>query len=424
MSADLRRTDAPSIARGAMEGRRFRALVVDGTKAAVEELRLLPLAAGDVVVRTQAVHVSYTMANWARRALSLVSNPGVADWPLGPPYILGHYSVGIVEAVGEDVRRTRPGERVLVSGTPACGVCRACLQGRGDWCQLVSNQPYPVARRADGTQITASFAIGGMAELTIVHEESVVPVWTDLSSLDLAMLVGAPGMGLGAALIQAPVEPGANVAVFGCGPLGMGAVQGARLGGANRIIAIDPIQYRRDAARGFGATDVLDPSTEENLVERIRVLCDAGSDRPYAGGRTRAKGSQLRGADFAIEAVGGELFPPRVEKSPDPSGVLPMKQAYDATCSTGHVSYMGAAQIGEISFRPETLAVSGRTIHGLQMGGISAMRDYPRFVTLVEKGLFDVKSMATFTCKLDDFHQAFEHVAYRTSLASVIVFDS
>jgi S-(hydroxymethyl)glutathione dehydrogenase/alcohol dehydrogenase len=256
-----------------------------------------------------------------------------------------------------------------------------------------------------------------------VQEESVVPVWTEISSLELAMLVGTPGMGLGAALIQAPVEPGSNVAVFGCGPLGMGAVQAARLRGANRIIAIDPVKYRREAAIKYGATDALDPSTEQNLVERIRDLCDAGNDRAYAGGRTRARGSHLRGADFAIEAVGGELFSPRVEKSPDPTGILPMKQAYEATCSTGHVSYMGVAQIGEIAFRPEMLAVSGRTIHGLQMGGISAMRDYPRYVTLVEKGLFDVKSMATFVCKLDEFHQAFEHVAYRTSLASVITFN-
>jgi len=121
--------------------------------------------------------------------------------------------------------------------------------------------------------------------------------------------------------------------------------------------------------------------------------------------------------------VGGELFPPRVEKSPDPTGIVPMKQAYEATCSTGHVSYMGVAQLGEISFAPWVLANSGRTIRGLQMGGISAMRDYPRFVTLVEKGLLDVKSMATFICRLDDFQQALEHVAYRTSLASVISFE-
>ena len=408
--------------RGSVAGQSFRALVIDGSRAAVDELTLLPLAADDVVVRTQAAHVSYTMANWARRALDLQAYPGVIEWPLGPPYILGHYSVGVVEAVGEDVRRVRPGDRAIVSGTPVCGSCYACLQGRGDRCQFMTTLPHPIATRADGTEVTASFAIGGMAELTIAKEEFLVPVWTDISPVELAMVAGTAGMGMGAGLIQAPIEPGSNVAVFGCGPLGMGAVQAARLRGANQIIAIEPVAYRREAALKLGATVALDPNAEVDLVEKVRELCQPANDRFYAGGRTAAQPG-FRGADFTIEAVGGDLFPPRVEHSPDPTGILPIRQALEATCATGHVSYMGIAQRGEVSFTPWQITNSSRTIRGLQMGGISAMRDYPKLVALVEKGLFDAKSMATFVCPLDDFRQAFEHVAYRTSLAAVMTFE-
>lgn len=408
--------------RGRVAGRSFRALVIDGTRSAVEELTLLPLAADAVVVRTQAAHVSYTMANWARRALGLDSYPGVVEWPLTPPYILGHYSVGVVEAVGEDVRRVRPGDRAIVSGTPACGCCHACLQGRGDRCQFMTTAPHPVATRADGTQVTASFAIGGMAEMTIAKEEFLVPVWTDISSVELAMVAGTAGMGLGAGLIQAPIEPGSNVAIFGCGPLGMGAVQAARMRGAGQIIAIEPVAYRREAALKQGATVALDPNAEEDVVERIRDLCQPANDRFYAGGRTRQQPG-FRGADFTIEAVGGDPFPPRVEASPDPTGILPIRQALEATCATGHVSYMGIAQRGEVSFTPSQITNSSRTIRGLQMGGISALRDYPKLIALVEKGLFDASSMATFVCPVDDFRQAFEHVAYRTTLAAVMTFD-
>jgi len=414
--------EGPAVARGTSRGRRFRALVIDGTRSAVEELTVIDLPRNDVVVRTEAVHVSYTMANWARRGLGLESHPGVVEWPLIPPFVLGHYAVGIVEAIGEDVRRTRPGDRVIVAGTPVCGVCYACNQGRQDRCQFMTTQPHAIAARADGTPVSNSLAIGGMAELTIAAEEFVIPVFTDLPAIELAMIAGTPGMGLGAALTMAPVEPGSNVAIFGCGPLGLGAVQGARLRGASQIIAIEPVRRRREAAIAMGATIALDPAAEEDLIERVRSLCESPNRRYYAGGRAAVDMPAFRGADFTIEAVGGELFPPRVEPSPDPTGILPIQQALEVTCATGHVSYTGIAQRGEVSFVPWHITNSSRTMRGLQMGGIQALKDYPRYVALAEKGLIDLSAMATHVCRLDDFHEAFEHVAYRTTLASVIDF--
>jgi len=413
----------PIVSRGSSLGRKFRALVIDGASSAVEELSVTDLPDNDVVVRTQAVHVSYTMANWARRGLGLRSHPGVVEWPLIPPYVLGHYSVGIVESVGSQVRRTQPGDRVIVAGTPVCGVCYACNQGRQDRCQFMTLQPHAIAARADGTPVSNGLAIGGMAELTIAAEEFVIPIFSDLPSIELAMIAGTPGMGLGAALTMAPVEPGSNVAIFGCGPLGLGAVQGARMRGASQIIAIEPIRARREAALAMGATVALDPNDEEDVVDRIRSLCESPNRRYYAGGRAAVDMPAFRGADFTIEAVGGDLFPPQAEEGPDPTGIQVIRQALEATCATGDVSYTGIAQRGEVSFVPWHITNSSRTLRGLQMGGIAALRDYPRYVALAEKGLIDLSAMATHVCRLDDFREAFEHVAYRTTLASVITFE-
>jgi hypothetical protein len=120
------------------------------------------------------------------------------------------------------------------------------------------------------------------------------------------------------------------VAVVGCGPLGLSAVQGARISGASSIIAIDPIKARRDLALKIGATHVLDPNVEaDGLVAKVRELTKGPGDRLWAGGRDAGGLLGGAGADFVVEAVGADTAPPKAERGPDPSGILPLRQAYE-----------------------------------------------------------------------------------------------
>ena len=144
-------------------------------------------------------------------------------------------------------------------------------------CQFLMYQTdlFPVADMSDGTQVFANSLIGGLAELMVTNEEWVVPIFTKASAADLGMVcscVSVAGLGATTAPTLALVQPASTVAVVGCGPLGLSAVQGARIAGASTIIAIDPIKARRDIALKVGATIALDPNAETNIVQRVRDL--------------------------------------------------------------------------------------------------------------------------------------------------------
>jgi S-(hydroxymethyl)glutathione dehydrogenase/alcohol dehydrogenase len=409
-------------------GRPFRGFVVDGDKAGVRSMKLLPVRPREVVIRTEAAPACYSLAVLMRRALDLPPSPGMAaTGPSvggGAPSILGHCAVGTVEQVGDLVRRVKPGDRVIVPGTPYCGQCYECLQGRADWCQYMAAKPAPIAVLDDGREVIPGLNIGGFGEFTVVIEEYCVPVFTKLPAAELAMLGDCAGIGLAAGLNLAPIEPGSDVVVFGCGPLGLGAVQAARIAGATRIIAVEPVRYRREAALKLGATLAIDPNVEgDRLIPRIRELCRGPTDRWASGGRLWDPNTNTgEGADFVIEAVGGDIFAPSVEVGPDPNGVVPLKQALAVTRAAGKVTYLGVMQRGEFAVPPMEITNRGRSIHSGQMGGMNVMRDLPRYVKLAEKGLFDLKSLATMTVPLDRAVDALKAAALRTTIGAVVVF--
>jgi len=395
-------------------GRRFRALVRYRTGASVQELRLLPIQPREVIIRTEASGVCYTIVG---QVLS-TNNATRAQIP-------NHSAMGTVEEIGPLVKRVQVGDRVIIPGTPQCGQCYQCLQGRSDWCQFLStNPPHPMAEMADGTQVFEGGALGGLSELMVVAEEYCCPVFTKLPAAELTMLGDTVGTGLAGGMNLAPIEPGSDVVVLGAGPVGIGAIQAARIKGAGQIIAVEPIRYRRELALKLGATMALDPNAENNLVDRIRELCKGKTDRRFAGGR--AWGDDLfavgRGPDFTIEAVGGDSFPPKVEAGPDPTGILPLQQAWEFTRAGGHIVTLGFAQKGNVSFPASSFANRGRTIHAGQQGGLNMLRDLPRYVTLMEKGVIDMKSVVTATYPLDRAMEAVQAVADRTTLAAVVVF--
>jgi S-(hydroxymethyl)glutathione dehydrogenase/alcohol dehydrogenase len=339
--------------------------------------------------------------------------------------IQGHGGVGIVEAVGPDVRRVQVGDRVCVSGTPQCGACYQCLRGRADMCQFLGRQGpddlVPIADLRDGTPVYANSHIGGLAEVMVTFEEWVVPVFTKATAADLGMVCSCVAVaGLGATTSQALVEPGSIVAVVGCGPLGLSGVQGAKISGASTIIAIDPVRARREVAMAVGATHTLDPNVEgDKLVERVRELSKGPNNRLWAGGRDSGGLLGGAGADFVLEAAGADQATPKVEAGPDPTGILPLRQAYEMCAPGGHIVTTSLPR-GNITLPAVLFTIGGRTHHAGQAGGASPMRDIPRFVELLDKGQYNAKALATSIVPIERMLEAYEDVVYRTTVTAIM----
>lgn len=283
----------------------------------------------------------------------------------------------------------------------------------------------PIAQRADGTKVGAQLGIGGLSELNVVFEEYTCPVFTDVPAAELALLGDTAATGVAAGMCLFQIEPGSDVVVLGAGAIGNSAIQAARIMGAGQIIAVEPIKHRRDLALKVGATTVLDPNAEgDGLVEKIRELCKGTTDRLFAGGRSWATGNRgdSRGADFTIEAVGRCGDQPKVEQPPDPTGILPMQQAWQLTRRGGSLVYLGFGQVGNVSYAASAFANNGRNVFAGQQGGLHMMRDLPRFVKLIERGQLDLKSLVTSTWQLDQIKSAFQVLSDRTEIYPVVLF--
>ena len=395
-------------------GLKFKALVRYGSSLTTETLTLLPLHPLHVVVRMQACQTCYSTTG----QMNLATNAPNA-------LVTGHGGVGIVEEVGRLVKRVKVGDQVILATTPNCGVCQNCLNGRGDLCNT-RLPAIPNATMADNTPVymdAPPVGPAGYSEFIVLDEDWCVPVFTQVPPAELALLSCVSGTGLGLAMCRFPIEAGSDVAVFGLGPIGLSAIQGARIQGAKTIIGIDPIKYRRDLALTLGATEVLDPNALRGnaLIARIRELTPdvVPAGRRYAG--ERAPGPQ-----YAIEAVGGTRFPlpPTVETPADPTGIEPLQQAwtvvrnggYVRTCSIGHPP--GA----NVSFPGGQWANAGKTHVPGNYAGVQALRDLPRFVRLVEKGLFDAKALVGPTFRVDQMREALQVAADRSAVTSMIDF--
>jgi S-(hydroxymethyl)glutathione dehydrogenase/alcohol dehydrogenase len=419
--------------------RTFRAWISRGAgrgRTTLQDVRLRPISGRQVAVRTEATNLCYSNVGavlglqapapapaGGNQAAVGLAGVNANDMAL----IQGHGGVGIVEAVGPDVRRVQVGDRVSVSGTPQCGSCYHCLRGRADVCQLLGrNLPadlVAIADLRDGTPVYANSHIGGLADLMVTFEEWVVPVVTKAAPVDLGMVcscVSVAGLGATTSGTLAVVEPGCTVAVVGCGPLGLSAVQGARIAGASTIIAIDPIRVRRELALKVGATHVLDPNVEgDRLIERVRQLSNGPTSRTWSGGRDSGGRRSGAGADVVVEAAGAEFVRPKLEAGPDPTGILPMQQAYQMCNAGGHVVTTGLVR-GTIALPAFLFAIGGITHSGGQAGGANPMRDIPRFVEMLDRGQYDARALATRVVALPDMIGAYEEVAYRTTVTAIM----
>jgi S-(hydroxymethyl)glutathione dehydrogenase / alcohol dehydrogenase len=350
-----------------------------GQPLLVEDVELRPPGPREVIVRINATAVCITDTLAAR---------GVTFSP--PPAILGHAGAGVLEEVGTHVERVRPGDRVVIAGTPVCGECYWCVRGQPEWCVELINGVVPprhVATRADGQALTADGGVGTYAELMNVRDIGVVAVDTTLPDEQLCLLGCGVTSGLGAVFNLAEVEPGSSVAVVGCGHLGLWMIQAARVPGATQIIAIEPQAERRALAGEVGATDLVDPA-DGDPVEQVQAL---------TGGR---------GADCTLEAAGSSQA---------------MEQAFSMTRRAGTFVPTGMEKLeATVTLPAIEFAVGSRRIHGCQYGGARIRRDIPRFAKMLETGLIDAGPIVSRRFSLDEVNEAFRAAEAREVITGIV----
>jgi len=331
---------------------------------------------GEAVVRVQACGVCHTDLHYREGGIS-------DDFP----FLLGHEAAGIVEAVGPDVTSVAPGDFVVLNWRAVCGDCRSCRRGRPQYCFATHNATQKMTL-ADGTPLSPALGIGAFADKTLVAAGQCTKVDPSARPEAVGLLGCGVMAGLGAAMLTGGVGTGDSVAVFGCGGVGCAAVAGARLAGASTIIAVDLDARKLELARGFGATAVVDATTED-VVAAVQAL---------TGGN---------GADVCIEAVGN----PKV-----------LEQAFYARDLAGTVVQVGVPTPDmRIDLPMIDFFGRGGQLKPSWYGDCLPSRDFPMLVDLYLQGRLELDSFVSETIGLDDVEEAFDRMERGEVLRSVVV---
>jgi S-(hydroxymethyl)glutathione dehydrogenase/alcohol dehydrogenase len=305
-----------------------------------------------------------------------------------PGTILGHEGAGTIVEVGKDVVGLAKGDKVVASFIPACGVCYFCLHDQSHLCDtefevMVRNR----GKRPDGSDYTTMTGLGTFAEAMTCDQSSIVKVNTSVPDEQLALIGCGVTTGVGAALNTAQVHPGATVAVIGCGGVGQSVIQGARIAGASRIIAVDPVEMKRKEAGRSGATDFVDPN-EGDAVAQVQQLTSG------------------RGVDYSFEVIGL------------PETTL---QAFNMIRKGGTAVMVGMTRAeATVTLSTFDLFFNEKTLKGCKYGSGQVRRDFQRFADLIETGRLDTGSMVSRTIKLDEVNEAFRAMEAGEVIRSVI----
>jgi S-(hydroxymethyl)mycothiol dehydrogenase len=355
-----------------------RGVVARGKGAPVEVASILvpDPGPGEAVVRVQACGVCHTDLHYREG--------GIND---EFPFLLGHEAAGIVEAVGAGVTDVAPGDFVVLNWRAVCGACRACLRGRPWYCFATHNAAQPMTL-TDGTRLSPALGIGAFAEKTLVHAGQCTKVDPAARPAAAGLLGCGVMAGIGAAVNTAGVGRGDAVAVIGCGGVGDGAVAGARLAGAAKIIAVDTDPRKLEWAKGFGATHTVN-ATGTDPVAAIQEL---------TGGF---------GADVVIDAVG------RPET---------YRQAFYARDLAGTVVLVGVPT-PQMTLELPLLDVFGRggALKSSWYGDCLPSRDFPLLIDLYQQGRLDLDAFVTEEIPLDGVEAAFAKLHTGDVLRSVVV---
>ncbi len=366
---------------------KIRAAVLEefGQPLNVTEVELAEPRAGEVLVRVEACGVCHTDMYTASGA----DPSGYA------PAVLGHEGCGVVERVGDGVSSLAVGDRVVTLFSPQCRECVHCRSPKTNLCLAIREQqnkgylPDGTARLSrGGGPIRHFMGTSTFAEYTVMPEIALAHIAQDAPADRACLFACGLSTGLGAAMYTAKVEPGSTCVVFGAGMVGLGAVAGCRLQGAERIICVDMSPERLELARGQGATDVWTggPETVERVLEET-------------GGF---------GADYTFEATGL---------------VAVMRQAVEAArMGWGLCTVIGVAGKGEVLEVVPRYLITGRRVCGSSFGGVKGRDQVPQLVQLYLDGQLDVDPFISHHLTLDEVNRGFELMERQDGIRSVIGF--
>ena len=347
-----------------------------GAPVTVETIVVPDPGPGEATVRIQACGVCHTDLHYREGGIN-------DDFP----FLLGHEAAGIVDAVGEGVTDVAPGDYVILNWRAVCGQCRACRRGRPQYCFATHNARQPMTLE-DGTMLSPALGIGAFVQKTLVAAGQCTKV-DPSAPAQVAGLLGCGVMaGLGAAVNTGNVQRGDSVAVIGCGGVGDAAIAGARLVGANRIIAVDVDDTKLGWAREFGATHTVN-AKDSDVVEAIRAL---------TGGN---------GADVVIDAVG------RPET---------YKQAFYARDLAGTVVLVGVPNpLARLELPLIDVFGRGGSLKSSWYGDCLPSRDFPMLIDLFQQGRLPLDRFVSETVGLGDVEAAFAKMHHGEVLRSVVV---
>ncbi len=347
----------------------------------IEDIEIAAPGPREVLIRTSAAGVCHSDLHFME-----------GKYPYPCPAVLGHESAGVVEAVGSMVHYVQPGDHVITCLSAFCGHCSQCTDGHLSLCENKATelvrQPGEAPRLSRGGEAVNQFLhLSSFAEQMLVHEQAVVKIDKDMP-LDKAALIGcAVTTGLGAVFRTAKVAAGESVAVIGAGGIGLSAIQGARIAGANKIIAVDMVESKLELAQAMGATHVIN-ANETDAVEAVKEITNGG-------------------VHHSFEAVGLKVT---------------AEQCFAMLRNGGQATVIGMIPVGtKIEVHgPELLYEKKLT--GSNMGSNQFRTDMPRFVDMYIDGRLKLDEMVSNTISLEEINEGFDAMKSGSVARSVITF--
>lgn len=350
-----------------------------GEPLTIEEVQLAAPGTGEVEVTLDAVAICHSDISFAEGA-----------WGGFLPAVYGHEAAGVVSAVGEAAGDFKPGDPVVVTLIRACGSCPSCAGGKPTICETPYDTVKGPLRTSDGGPLEQAMACGAFAEKVVVSHRQIVRIPESLPK-DLASLLSCGVItGVGAAVNAAGLRPGQDVVVIGAGGVGLNAIQGARIAGARRIVAVDMTEEKLEIAKEFGATHGVLASLKEPWKAAYKAL----------GGR---------GADAVLITVGAI---PAYDQAPRYLGL------------GGKAVMIGMPHSGdEARYEPVILAALGQGLVGSKMGDVVIQRDIPWMIDLYEQGRLKLDELVSGRWSLDQINEAIADTKTGSAKRNVILFD-
>ncbi len=347
-----------------------------GKPPAVEEVEVLPPQAGEVMVRIAATGVCHSDYNLVD-GFVYVENL---------PMVMGHEASGVVEQVGQGVHAFAPGDPVVFSVRPTCGICDYCSKGKFNLCVGTHSLSPASASRILRNGKPLYHGGATFSKYTVVTQNTLVKVRDDIPIDKLGLVGCAVVTGVGAVVNRAKIEPGSQVAVWGCGGVGLNVVQGCAIAGASRIIAVDLASNKLDFAIEFGATHVVNAS-KEDPTQRVTQL---------TGG----------GADYTFEAIGNPKTTLQAFNSLRPGG----------TCVT-----MGVPNDEAVVEVPMAHLFQDRTLMGCCLGSASPRADFHWLIELYRNGRLKLDELTTRRRPLEEVNDALQDMSANKVARTILI---